>query len=128
MRLLIAIVLPLLLASPAVAESKGAATHQCFSSAAWRGWSALPDQSALYLRVRGNDIYRVELAAGTRVHRYGGEFLVNQIHGSDWICSALDLNLAISDQNGISRSLIATDLRRLTPEEAAAIPREDMPS
>jgi hypothetical protein len=81
----------------------------------------------LYLRVRPNDIYRAELTPGVRVRRYGDEFLVNQVRGSAWICSALDLDLAIADRNGFSRPLIVTNLRKLTPEEAAAIPSEDIP-
>lgn len=128
MRLLCAVVLALLLpAAAASAAPEQASTRDCFISSSWRGWSAPRDADILYLRVQGNDIYRVELTPGSRVHRYGGDFLVNQVRGSSWICSALDLDLALMDYNGFSRSLIATNLRKLTPEEIAAIRREDMP-
>ena len=127
MRLLCAVVFALLLPATAIATPEKASTRDCFISGSWRGWSAPRDADALYLRVQGNDIYRAELTPGSHVHRYGGEFLVNQIRGSSWICSALDLDLALMDYSGISRSLIATNLRKLTPEEVAAIPREDMP-
>jgi hypothetical protein len=128
MRLLCAVVLALLLPATASAAPEQASTRDCFISSSWRGWSAPRDADALYLRVRGNDIYRVELTPGIRVHRYGGEFLVNQVRGSSWICSALDLDLALMDYNGFSRSLIATNLRKLTAEEVAAIPPEDRPN
>jgi len=128
MRLLCAAILALLLpAAAASAATEPAQSRDCFLSANWEGWSAPHNGNVLYLRVRPNDIYRVELTAGARVHRYGGDFLVNRIRGSNWICSALDLDLRLSDPHGISRPLIATSLRKLTPEEAAAIPREDMP-
>ena len=127
MRLLCATVLALILPATASAASEQASARDCFVSSSWRGWSAPRDADALYLRVRGNDIYRVELTPGAHVHRYGGDFLVNQVRGSSWICSALDLDLALMDYNGFSRPLIATNLRKLTSEEVAAIPREDRP-
>ena len=126
MRVLLAVVLALLL--PAAAGAAPASTRDCFLSSNWRGWSGPRDGDVLYLRVRGNDIYRVGLTPGSHVHRYAGDFLVNQVRGSSWICSALDLDLALMDYNGFSRPVIAADLRRLTPEEAAAIPHEDMPN
>jgi hypothetical protein len=127
MRLLCAAVVALLMPATAGAAPEQAPTRACFLSRNWQGWSAPRDSNILYLRVRPNDIYRVELTPGARVRRYSGDFLVNQVRGSSWICSALDLDLALSDYNGFSRPLIATDLRKLTPEEVAAIPREDMP-
>ena len=127
MRLLFAVVLALLLPTAASAAPEQASSRDCFIISSWRGWSAPRDADVLYLRVQGNDIFRVELTPGTRVHRYGRDFLVNQVRGSSWICSALDLDLALMDYNGFSRPLIATNLRKLTPEEVAAIPREDMP-
>ena len=127
MRLLCAAVLALILPATASAASEQASARDCFVSSSWRGWSAPRDADALYLRVRGNDVYRVELTPGAHVHRYGGDFLVNQVRGSSWICSALDLDLALMDYNGFSRPLITTNLRKLTPEEVAAIPREDRP-
>jgi hypothetical protein len=130
MRLLYAAVLALLLpaAASAAPEEAPAATRDCFISSNWRGWSAPRGEHALYLSVGLHDSYRVELTRGPRVHRYGEDFLVNRVRGSAWICSALDLDLALSDYNGVSRPLIATDLRKLSPEEIAAIPPEDMPN
>ena len=77
--------------------------------------------------MQGDEVFRVQLTPGTRVRRHAGEFLVNRIRGSNWICSALDLDLAIADDNGFSRPLIAVGLRKLTPEEAAAIAPENRP-
>ena len=127
MRLLLAVVLGLLTPAIASAAPEQAAGRDCFLSRNWRGWSAAQEENALYLRMVDGDIYRVELTPGSRVRRYAGEFLVNQVRGSSWICSTLDLDLALSDYNGFSRPLFPIALRKLTPEEVAAIPPGDMP-
>ncbi len=127
MRFICAAVLGLLLPAVAHAADAPAPARDCFISSSWHGWSAAREGDALYLRVHGDEIYRVDLTPGVHVHRYGGDYLVSQIRGSSWICSALDLDLALTDYDGFSRALVATNLRKLTPEEAAAIPREDRP-
>lgn len=127
MRLLFAALLTLLLPAAANAAPQQASTRDCFLSSNWQGWSAPRDAGVLYLRVRGDGIFRADLASGTRLHRYGGDYLVNQIRGSSWICSALDLDLALTSYAGFSRPIVVTHLRRLSAEEAAAIPHEDLP-
>jgi hypothetical protein len=127
MRFLCAVVLALLIPAAASATPERASTPDCFLSSTWQGWSAPRDADVLYLRVRGNNIFRVDLTPGSHVHRYGGDYLVNQIRGSSWICSALDLDLALTNYDGFPRPLVATNLHKLTPAEVAAIPREDMP-
>lgn len=130
MRLLCAALAALALIAPthASAQQQQTSGRDCFVTTNWRGWSAPRDTTGvLYLRVQGDDIYRVDLTPGARVRRNSGEFLVNEVRGSGWICSALNLDLALMDYNGFSRPLIATGLRKLTAEEVAAIPREDWP-
>jgi len=127
MRLLCGVVLALLLPAAANAAPERASTRVCFLSRNWQGWSAPRDADVLYLRVQGNNVFRVDLSPGSHVHRYGGDYLVNQVRGSSWICSALDLDLALTNYGGFPRPLVATNLRRLTPTEVAAIPREDRP-
>lgn len=129
MRVLLAAVLSLFL-MPAMASAAPEAEpgRDCFISNNWRGWSVASEGDALYLRMQGgDDVFRVQLTPGTRVRRHPGEFLVNRIRGSNRICSALDLDLAIADDHGFSRPLIAVDLRKLTPEEVAAIAPEHRP-
>jgi len=128
MRLFCAVVLALLLPAATAAAKEENPARNCFITSAWRGWSAPQGADALYLRVRTNDIYRVDLTPGTRIHRYGNDYLVNQVRGSSWVCSALDLDLALVDYNGgFRRGIVATNLRKLSPTEVAAIPREDLP-
>src|SRR6266702_1063693 len=94
----------------------------CFASNNWDGWNASADGDALYLRVSMRDIYRVELTVGSHVRKDGFRFLINQVRGSNWLCSPPDLDLTLSDHNGFREPLIARSLRKLTPAEIAAIP------
>jgi hypothetical protein len=111
----------------AAAAPGGATARPCFLSLDWEGWSASADGDALYLRVRMHDIYRVELTPGSHVHKRSDEFLLNRVRGSSWICSPLDLDLMLSDHQGFRQPLIARSLRKLTPEEVAAIPHKELP-
>jgi len=113
--------------APATAAPGGPTGRSCFASHEWRGWTAPGDGDALYLRVGLRDVYRVELTPGSHVRKHSDEFLVNRVRGSNWICSPLDLDLTLNDHIGIRQPLIARSLRKLTPEEIAAIPRKDLP-
>ena len=99
----------------------------CFATNQWRGWSASPSGDTLYLRINLNDVYQVDLTPGSRVRHTAGYFLVNEVRGSNWICSALDLDLEVSDHLGFRQPLIARSMRKLTPAEVAAIPRKYRP-
>lgn len=100
---------------------------ECFLSRNWEAWTAPGDGDFLLLRVGLHDFYRVDLTPGSHVRKDIDRFLVNIVRGSDWICSPLDLDLTLSDHQGFREPLIARSLRKLTPEEVAAIPRKDLP-
>ncbi len=100
--------------------------HNCFYITEWKGWKA-PDANTLYLRVNLHDIYKVGLSAGSEQLKWPGNHLVSQVRGSSSICSALDLDLAVSDGHGFKTPIIATTLIKLTPEQIAAIPKKDLP-
>lgn len=108
---------------PAPAKTGGS----CFASNTWNGWKTTNNGDALLLRINNRDIYRVDLTPGTHAYRGADQFLVNQVRGSNFICSALDLDLTLADHNGFRQPLIATSLRKLSPAEIAAIPRKDLP-
>lgn len=99
----------------------------CFASNQWKSWSAGPSGDTLYLRVNLRDVYEVSLTPGSRARKTPGYFLVNQVRGSSWICSATDLDLTISDDLGFRQPLIARSMRKLSTEEAAAIPPKFRP-
>ena len=116
------------LATFAAQAAQPVTARDCFpAGTGWQGWNAAENGDVLYLRVQSHDIYRVDLSPGSRVHKWPGHFLVNQVRGSSWICSALDLDLTLAAAGGYREPLIAVSLRKLTPEEAAAIPDEARP-
>lgn len=102
--------------------------EHCFpAGGSWSSWSAPGNGDVLLLRVHVNDIYRVDLTPGSHAYKSPGYYLVNVVRGSGWICSAIDLDLSLNSDYGIRRPLIAVSMRKLTPEEVAAIPRKDRP-
>ena len=99
----------------------------CFSSTQWNGWSS-PSDDVIYLKVRTNDVYRVDMVPGSGRHlESGGRFIISEVRGSSRICSANDLQLWIADSVGIRTPLFPRTIRRLTPEEVAALPPSDRP-
>jgi len=125
--ILAAFVLAALTATGAAADTKTPDKQNCFVSNSWQGWSAPGNSDFLYLRIGVRDIYRVDLTPGSHVYKDADRFLVSRIRGSNWICSPLDLDLTLSDHHGYREPLIARGLRKLSPEEVAAIPRKDLP-
>ena len=120
--------LALALAATAVQAAAPEPRESCFpSGGAWSNWSVAGNGDVLYLRVRINDIYRVDLTPGSRAYKSPGYFLVNVVRGSGWICSANDLDLSLASDYGFRRPLIAVSMRKLSPDEVAAIPRKDLP-
>ncbi len=117
------------LAGGAAADTPAAqkAHDDCFRSADWEGWHA-PNDKTLYLRVNRHDIYQVDLSSGSPMLTWTDTHLVNIVHGSDYVCSPLDLQLSVS-QNGTSvrEFVIAKTITKLTPEQIAAIPKKDLP-
>ena len=108
--------------APAMLASDG-----CFSSTEWNGWSS-PADDVIYLRVRNNDFYRVDLVPGSgRRLDSGGQFIISETRGSGRICTANDLDLAMADSLGFRTPLFPRTLRKLTPEEVAALPPGDRP-
>lgn len=120
--------LTLALAATAVHAAAPEPREHCFpSGGSWSSWSAPGNGDVLLLRVRINDIYRVDLTPGSHAYKSPGYYLVNVVRGSGWICSANDLDLSLNSDYGIRQPLIAVSMRKLTPDEVAAIPRKDLP-
>ena len=106
-------------AAPAAADSRS----PCFFINQWQGWRA-DGPNVIYLRVNLRDIYRVDLSAGSQELTWPGSYhLVSKVVGSSSICTPLDLQLAVADGHGFYQPLIVKSLYKLTPEEAAALPR-----
>lgn len=100
--------------------------RQCFYLSDWRGWTA-PDKNTLYMKVRGRDVYRVDLAYGSNQLTWPGSHLVSVVRGPDSVCHPLDLDLRVSDGFGFAMLIRAKAITKLTPEEIAALPKKDRP-
>jgi hypothetical protein len=116
-----------LTATAAQAATTPGRSQDCFLGRDWESWSAPGDGDAILIRVNLHDIYRVELTPGSHVRKDPDRFLINKERGSSWICSPLDLDLQLSDHVGFRQPLIARSIRKLTPQEVAAIPKKDRP-
>ena len=111
----------------------------CFYITEWRGWKS-PSPNVIYLGVNMHDVYRVDLSAGSRLLQAPDVHLVSRTRGPDTVCSAIDLQLEVSDDIGVQgrfgagigggfgggmrEPLIASKLTKLTPDEIAAIPKQ----
>lgn len=113
------------LADPA-ADAKPRPARQCFSLSDWDNWSA-PDRDTLYLKVRNRDVYQVDLSHGTNLLTSPGVHLVSIQRGVDTVCGPLDLDLRVSDGFGMAMPIMAKSIVKLTPEQIAAIPKEQRP-
>ena len=123
----------------------------CFYITQWSGWKS-PSPNVIYLGVNQHDVYRVDLSAGSPLLQYPDVHLVSRTRGPETICSAIDLQLEVSDDvgfrgrlgegfrggfgggfdggfdEGASEPLIASKLTKLTPDEVAAIPKRYRPN
>lgn len=114
-------------AGPAAAAPAATKATPCFFISQWQGWKA-DGPDILYLRVNLNDIYRADLSAGSNQLTWPGSYhLVSKVRGSSSICTPLDLQLAVSDGHGFYQPLIVKSLVKLTPEQAAALPKNLRP-
>ena len=127
----LAISAPLALGGAAAAQDAAAAkpakpARQCFYLSDWRGWSA-PNKDTLYLKVRGKDVYKVDLAYGSNQLTWPGTHLVSVVRGVDSVCGPLDLDLSVSDGFGMAIPIRAKTITKLTPDQIAALPKKDRP-
>ncbi|MFI4974796.1 MAG: DUF6491 family protein [Caulobacterales bacterium] len=102
-------------------------TNQCFLSRDWEGWKASKDATAIYLRVRIHDFYRLDLTSACPELQWPDSHIVSIERGSDWICSPLDLDLKVTQDHGIPTPCIVKGITRLTDDEAAALPKDEKP-
>jgi hypothetical protein len=130
-------------AGAAYADPPKDSAAPCFFITQWRGWKS-PSPNVIYLGVNMHDVYRVDLSAGSRLLQTPNVHLVSRTRGPDTVCSAIDLQLEVSDDiggggrfgtgiggdlgGGMREPLIASKLTKLTPEEIAVIPKQYRPN
>jgi len=107
---------------------EGHKVTRCFYANQWEGWKA-PNDHVMYVRVNMHDIYRVDFASSCHELTWPDAHLITTFRGSDSVCTPLDLDIKVSDggPGGIPEPCIASGISQLTPEEAAAIPKQFRP-
>jgi hypothetical protein len=97
----------------------------CFRNRDVWSWAA-PDKRTVNLRVNLHDYYQLKLTIDCGNIDWRNLSIGLQSHGSDWICSGTDVTIIAPGPIGPNRC-IGTDLRKLTPEEVAALPKNAKP-
>ena len=115
-----------LLAAQVQARARPAALDQCFLSQQYEAFRAIDDHS-FYLRANLHDIYRIELEGVCPTLTEPDARLITVEHGQTRICGPLDWQLRVGAPSEPSIACIVKSQKRLTPEEAAAIPARQRP-
>ncbi len=103
---------------------------QCFFANQFQQWRDVDDKT-IYIRVHLNDYYRLDMASSCPVLTFPDPHLVTRVNGPDTICTALDWDLRVADGSGpgsFAVPCIVEKMTKLTPAEAAAIPKKFKPS
>lgn len=124
MKPLSALVLAAALALPAGAASAQDAPRQCFVLRNMDSTRA-SDARTLYAKV-GRDIWRFDMAGACLSTVSSDGLIVEPVGGRATVCGRLDLNIK-GRNGGIATPCIVRSLTKLTPEEAAAVPKGDRP-
>lgn len=121
-----AIILTLLApGAPASADAaKAPAPRQCFWTHQVSGFNA-PNDRTVNLRVGVRDVYRLDLFAPCHDVNWN-EQIALESRGQPDICSGLDATIITQTTAGPQRCAVKT-VRKLTPEEVAALPAKERP-
>lgn len=114
----------LCLGAPAAkaADSHGA----CFARSNVQGFNA-PDDRTVYIRVGVNDIYRLDLMTSCLDLTFRQGIGLEDQPASAFICSPLEATVVYRAAGGIPERCPVTAIHKLTPQEAAALPKKDQP-
>ena len=103
------------------------ASGECFRSTEIRGHT-IADASTMLIDVRGREVYRVGVGGRCFAGATASDPIVTRSPpGSQTICRPIDLDLAISVGGFPATPCIVNSITRLTPEEAAALPKKLKP-
>jgi hypothetical protein len=114
------------LAATAAAAAPTSSRGSCFRMTQLQ--STRPDgDSRIYLRVGVNTYYRMDLAFRCPELQEQQGLVMTPTGGKDDICTPLDLDLRARLLGGGSTPCMIKSITRLTPEEAAEIPKKVKP-
>jgi len=112
-------------ADAASQSAKKTANRSCFYARNLDSWTAV-DRQTVNLRVGLHDYYQLKLL-GDCPDIDWTQTIGMQSKGADWICSGLDVTLIVPQAGIGPRRCPATDLRKLSREEVAALPPKQKP-
>ena len=108
--------------APAAAPPNAARAQRpaprCFLASQVNGFTSHGDDS-VDVRVGANRTYRLSLAGPCPDVDWSLRVALRTTGGSSWICQGADAEIIVPSPNGRQRCLV-TDVRALTPDEAAA--------
>lgn len=96
----------------------------CFHASNVSGFRA-PDEKTVYVRVGVRDVYQMEML-GSCPQIDWAEKIGIRTRGSEFICSGMDADLISPTSIGPQRCAVKM-MRKLTPEEAKALPAKSKP-
>ena len=113
--------------APAAIAQPARPAGQCFNTTEMGNWRAA-DASTLYVRVRLNQIYRLDLKGRCTLLTAPGARLITKFRGSNLVCSPLDWDLKVSAGIGSNEEpCVVKAMTALSPEEVAALPKKVTP-
>ncbi|MGH7023771.1 MAG: DUF6491 family protein [Caulobacteraceae bacterium] len=113
------------LAAVTVGGVSAAPQNQCFLSRNINGFSA-PNDRTVYVRVGVKDIWRLDLMNSCTGLTFRNGFGLQGSPTGPWICRPLDATV-LFNQTGMRQRCPVSAIHKLTPEEAAALPKRDRP-
>ncbi|MGH8220779.1 MAG: hypothetical protein ACREUT_19775 [Steroidobacteraceae bacterium] len=117
---------PHAIAPHAIATAARSTHAPCFFRRDWRGgFRVTPDARTIYIRVSGS-VYRLDLQSSYSVLKDPFAVLSNR-DSSNAICTPLDFRLTVSNRAGVIQWPIVKRMTRLTPAQAAALPKKLRP-
>jgi hypothetical protein len=124
MKIALALVLAAALA-PTVASA--AAGDACFRTREISSHRKGADDKTLYLKVGLKDVYKVTSKNACLAGAMRDDGLVVGAPPSGMVCKAIDFDLAIRQGGGHATPCLVESIVKLTPQEAAALPKDVRP-
>jgi len=112
-------------AEPSSPLAKDASRRQCFYASNINNFTTEADR-IVYIRVGVSDVYRLDLMTECPELSFRLDVQFTRADPGSSICSPVDLTLSYR-QNGARRICPVVDMRKLTPQEVAALPKRLRP-
>jgi hypothetical protein len=112
------------------ASDPNAKPPQCFESHNWDGgWTASNDAKTMYIKVLMHDVYRVDLVGACPELGYPGARIITVFRGPTQVCSAVDLDMKVSDggPGAIAAPCLVDRITPMSPAEVKDLPAKLRP-